>query len=80
MVEQIVEYILAEKEKLDNREVDVIYLYGVYPDILEEVFEEFEDSLDINGWQGDYWTTTENYSIFGTMYYGTAKIRLKEEE
>lgn len=73
MKDEIIEYIKREKAKLDNGEVKEIKLKNVYPSLLEEVFGDFED-FDINGWQGDYWCTKDEYKIFGTMYYGTAEI------
>lgn len=73
MKKQIIEYVRKEKEKLDSGEVKEIRLKNVYPSLLEEVFGDFED-FDINGWQGDYWCTKDEYKIFGTMYYGTAEI------
>ena len=73
MKNQIIEYIRKEKEKLDSGEAKEIKLKNVYPLLLEEVFGDFED-FDINGWQGDYWCTKDEYKIFGTMYYGTAEI------
>lgn len=73
MKDEIIEYIKREKAKLDNREVKEIKLKNVYPSLLEEVFGDFED-FDINGWQGDYWCTKDEYKVFGTMYYGTAEI------
>lgn len=73
MKDEIIEYIKREKAKLDNGEVKEIKLKNVYPSLLEEVFGDFED-FDINGWQGDYWCTKDEYKVFGTMYYGTAEI------
>ena len=73
MKDEIIEYIKREKAKLDNGEVKEIKLKNVYPSLLEEVFGDFED-FDINGWQGDYWCTNDEYKVFGTMYYGTAEI------
>lgn len=73
MKDEIIEYIKREKAKLDNGEVKEIKLKNVYPSLLEEVFGDFED-FDINGWQGDYWCTKDEYKVFGTMYYGAAEI------
>lgn len=78
MRQKIKEYLIEEKKKLDNKEVDELVLKGVYPAIIEEVFGDFEDCPDFNGWQGDYWAKTTDYSIFGCMYYGTAEINRKE--
>lgn len=78
MKKQIIEYIEKEKEKLDSGEVKEIRLKNVYPSLLEEVFGDFED-FDINGWQGDYWCTKDEYKIFGTMYYGTAEIEKRAD-
>ena len=78
MKKQIIEYIEKEKEKLDSGEAKEIKLKNVYPSLLEEVFGDFED-FDINGWQGDYWCTKDEYKIFGTMYYGTAEIEKRAD-
>lgn len=81
MKNQIIEYIRKEKEKLDSGEVKEIRLKNVYPSLLEEVFGDFEDfdDFDVNGWQGDYWYTKDEYKIFGTMYYGTVEIEKRVE-
>ena len=78
MKKQIIEYARKEKEKLDSGEAKEIRLKNVYPSLLEEVFGDFED-FDINGWQGDYWCTKDEYKIFGTMYYGTAEIEKRAD-
>ena len=78
MRDTIIQYIKKEKERLDAGEVNEIDLKNVYPSTLEEVFGDFED-FDINGWQGDYWCTKNEYKIFGTTYYGTAKIKKRED-
>lgn len=81
MRDKIIEYIEDEKRMLDMGETSEIRLKGVSPSMIEEVFGDFDcDSLDFNGWQGDYWGNVGNYQVFGTMYYGTAEIRFKEQE
>lgn len=72
----ILENVYFEKKQLDNKEVDKIVLNNVYPSLLEDIFGEGE--LDVNGWQGDYWWSNEDYRVFGTMYYGTAEIKRNE--
>lgn len=79
MKEQIKEYIKKEISQLENGKATSIKLSNVCPSDLESVIGELED-LDFNGWQGDYWGKTDEYSVFGTMYYGTVTISLKTEE
>ena len=70
-----------EREKLVSGEVDKLRLEGVCPSYVESVFGDFEDSLDLNGWQGDYWAKTDDgFTVSGCMYYGTATITITEEE
>ena len=75
---EIIKYIKTQKTMLDSGEVKKIKLKNVYPSLLEEVFGDLEN-FDLNGWQCDYWCSNDEYSIFGTMYYGTAEIEKREE-
>jgi len=78
MEEKIREYVKRELERLSNG-VKSVELTGVYPSVLESVIGGFDWSeADTNGWQVDYWLTTDKYDISGSMYYGTATISLKE--
>lgn len=70
---------IREKVKLLKTPEDKIKLTEVYPSIIEEALGEFEECPEINGWQCDYWAKIGRYAIFGTMYYGTAEIRLRED-
>lgn len=57
-----------------------IKLMGVSPGILEEVIDGFEWSNAVtNGWQVDYWLSTDEYDISGCMYYGNTTISLKQQ-
>ncbi|PTU25839.1 hypothetical protein DA469_21665 [Bacillus subtilis] len=77
MKEQVKEYVKQELDKLLNGEVKEINLSGVYPQALYEILGDFEISeMETNGWQVDYWITTEKYEIEGSMFYGNAKITL----
>lgn len=81
MEETIKKYMKQEREKLVRGEVDKLRLEGVCPSYVVSVFGGFEDSLDLNGWQGDYWgETDEGFTVTGCMYYGTATITITEEE
>jgi len=78
MEEQIKAYVRAELNKLSNG-VKAVNLTGVYPSILDIIIEGFDWSeAETNGWQVDYWLTTDKYDVSGCMYYGTATISLKE--
>lgn len=80
MREIIKEYLKKEEEKLINGEVDSLELEGVCPSSLESVFGDFEEPLELNGWQCDYWGKTEyGFYIGGSMYYGTATVTLEED-
>lgn len=72
MKDQIKDYIRERIEGLESGEQ--ISLQGVYPQVIEEVIGDFEDELDLNGWQGDYWTGNSEYEVSGCMYYGNATI------
>lgn len=72
-------YITAELEKLNNKEVKSVKLQNVSLATLEEHLDYDHDSLEFNGWQGDYWCSNGKYSISGCMYDATATITLKED-
>jgi len=78
MKEKIKEYVKTELAKLSNG-AEEVKLEGIYPSVLEELIDGFDWSYaDTNGWQVDYWIKTYDYDIEGSMYYGTATIKLKE--
>lgn len=78
MEEQIREYVKTELAKLGG-DVTSIDLKGVTVDILSNLIKGWDWSeADTNGWQVDYWLTTDKYDVSGCMYYGTATISLKE--
>jgi hypothetical protein len=78
MKKQIIQYVESELAKLDSGEVDSVSLKGVYPDVLADRMEGWDWSeADTNGWQVDYWLTTDKYRVAGSMYYGTATISLR---
>ncbi|HSQ89789.1 hypothetical protein [Romboutsia sp.] len=76
MASRIKEYIEKEVKGL-TKSGDSVSLKGVYPSAIEDVVGDFVDSLDLNGWQGDYWAESDEYKISGCMYYGTCTITLK---
>lgn len=80
MKDKLIKYLLDEKIKLDSKKVDVIKLTNVSPSLIEEVFGDFDDTPEFNGWQGDYWASSGEYSVSGCMYYGTASVSRKEDE
>ena len=71
-------HINEEKAKLDKGLVNSIKIKGVYPSIIEEIFGDFYDCPEFNGWQGDYWAKNDKYTFFGCMYYGTVDISKRE--
>jgi hypothetical protein len=80
MKEKIKEYVKTELAKLSNG-AEEIKLEGIYTSVLEELIDGFDLAYaDTNGWQGDYWLKTYDYDIEGSMYYGTATIRIKGNE
>lgn len=80
MENQIREYVKKELAKLDG-DVKSIKLTGVTASILSDLIEGWDWSeADTNGWQVDYWLTTDKYDISGCMYDGTATITLLGED
>lgn len=80
MENKIKEYMTEQRDRLVSGEVDSLELEGVCPSYVESVFGDFEGTLDLNGWQGDYWAKTDDgFTVEGCMYYGTATITLEEE-
>lgn len=71
-------YIKTELEKLNNGEVHSIKLKNVSLEKLEEYLDYDHDTLDLNGWQGDYWCSNGKYIIDGCMYDASVCITLKE--
>jgi len=77
MEEMIKSYIEIALGSLYNSG-DSVKLKGVYPAILSDFIEGWDWSeADTNGWQVDYWITTDKYEIYGGMYYGEATITLR---
>lgn len=80
MEDKIKKYMNKEKDKLVSGKVSELNLQGVCPLYIESVFGDFEDTLDLNGYEGDYWGSTEDgFTVSGCMYRGTATISLEEE-
>lgn len=75
MKEQIKEYIREKIKGLKSGEQ--VSLDGVCPRTIEEVIGDFEDELDLNGWQGDYWTGNSEFEVAGCMYDGDAVLTKK---
>lgn len=78
MKERLIKYIEEEKNKLDTREVKELRLELVNPSVLQEVFGETEE-FDVHEWEGNYSFDTEKYTVYGTMYDGTATVELRED-
>lgn len=70
------------KEELKNLRYvgDKVKLQNVNPSLLEEVIGDFEDPYELNGYDCDYWASVGDYSIFGSMRFGTAEITLERGE
>lgn len=79
MKELIKNYVKEELKKLRYLG-DTIYLENVNPTLLEDVIGDFEEPYELNGYDCDYWAKSGDYSIFGCMSNGTAKIRLAKGE
>lgn len=80
MKKEIIEYMTKEREKLVRGEVDELDLEGVCPRYIGEVFGRL-DSLDLNGWEGDYWANAEGgFCVSGCMWDGSATITLEEKD
>ena len=75
MQEQIKKYIEEKIKGLKSGEQ--VSLDDVCPKTIEEVIGKFEDELELNGWQGDYWTGNSEYEVAGCMYDGDAVITKK---
>lgn len=75
MQERIEKYIEEKIKGLKSGEE--VTLKGVFPSVIEDVIGDFEDELELNGWQGDYWTGNSEYKVSGCMYYGDATITKK---
>lgn len=71
-------YIKTELERLNNGEVHSIELKNVSLEKLEEYLDYDHDTLDFNGWQGDYYCSNGKYDISGCMYDASVHITLKE--
>lgn len=79
MENEIEKHIATEVNKSASRAVESVELTGVYPNVLSKALGEFDVSeMDTNGWQVDYWISTEKYNVSGSMYYGTATVTLKD--
>lgn len=76
MKDKIREYIKEELKKL-NYKGDIASLSCVYPTIIEDVIGDFNKPLERNGYDCDYWASTDKYDVFGSMRLGTAEITLK---
>lgn len=62
---------------------EAIYFKGISAADLHSILEDFgfsidEDSLDLKGWEGDYWLRVKYndviYTLGGSFYYGTHSI------
>ena len=72
---------IRERLKELKTPLDVVNLEGVYPKLVIEAIGGMNVSTyDINGWDADYWFSNDKYSVFGTMFNGTAKISLNCED
>lgn len=79
MKELIKNYVREELKKL-KYVGDKVYLENVNPSLLEDVIGDFEDPYELNGYDCDYWANVGDYSIFGSMRFGTAEITLEQGE
>ena len=72
---------IRERLKELKTPLDVVNLEGVYPKLVIEAIGGMNvDTYDLNGWDADYWFSNDKYSVFGTMFNGTARISLSCEE
>lgn len=58
--------------------------FGIVESILEELGFTWDNELDTNGWEVDYWATFKKdditLSVSGSMYYGHLSITKGKEE
>ena len=79
MRNSIIKYIEEEVSKLKNNG-DYVRLKDVCPYLLEYVLGDFDDPYELNGYDCDYWARVGDYSISGSMRYGTAKITFSKKD
>ena len=79
MRNSIIKYIEEEVSKLKNNG-DCVRLKDVCPYLLEYVLGDFDDPYELNGYDCDYWARVGDYSISGSMRYGTAKITFSKKD
>ncbi|MGL5764992.1 MAG: hypothetical protein ACRCX8_05055 [Sarcina sp.] len=65
MKNRIRNYLVINKSQLDNKVVDEINIYAS-PSAIEDVFGDFDDNMDTNGWQQGYWVENREYTIAGS--------------
>lgn len=71
------------KEKLKELKSvhDKISLTDVCPRAISDAIGGIHwDTYETNGWDGDYWFSNDTYTVFGTMFEGTATISLVDNE
>lgn len=84
------EYVKTSLEiRLKNWDLkESVYITGIptytFHGLLEDIgFSIDEGSLDINGWDGDYWIQAkykeQDYTVAGSFFYGTHSVYLKED-